>query len=99
MTWAYVFMVMPMVEWPKVSMTTRGLTPCASATVTASGWAVLDPEQRDIVKAAVNEEGGFLLEIEPGDDGTATVSMGGVAVARLPTWRLLKAPEMPAADA
>ena len=69
------------------------------AAVTASGWAVLDPEQREIVKAAVNEEGGFLLEIEPGDDGTATVSMGGVVVARVATWRILKAPEMPPADA
>ncbi len=69
------------------------------AAVTASGWAVLDPEQREIVKAAVSDEGGFLLEIEPGDDGTATVSMGGVVVARVATWRILKAPEMPPADA
>ncbi len=32
-------------------------------------------------------------------DGTVTLSMAGVAVARVPTWRLLEAPEMPPADA
>ena len=80
-------------------MTVFDFDPGKLATVAASGWAVLDPEQREIVKAAVSDEGGFLLEIEPGDDGTASVSMGGVVVARVATWRILKAPEMPPADA
>ncbi len=80
-------------------MEMNDLDPAKLATVTASGWAVLDPEQREIVKAAVNDEGGFLLEIEPGDDGTASVSMGGVVVARVATWRILKAPQLPPADA
>ncbi|MDQ3703433.1 MAG: hypothetical protein M3442_21315, partial [Chloroflexota bacterium] len=69
------------------------------ATATVAGWNALDPEARATVTEAVHVQGGYFLEIEPGDDGTVTLRMAGVAVARVPTWRLLKAPEMPAADA
>lgn len=80
-------------------MTVEDFDPGKIATATVAGWNALDPEGRATVAAAVHVQGGYFLEIEPDADGTVTLSMAGVAVARVPTWRLLKAPEMPAADA
>ena len=81
-------------------MTVEDFDPGKIATATVAGWNALDPEGRATVAAAVHVQGGYFLEIEPGDDdGTVTLSMAGVAIARVPTWRLLKAPELPVAEA
>lgn len=76
-------------------MTVDDLDPGKVAAAATTGWADLEPAQRAVVKAAVAEAGGYFLELELLDDGTCTVSMAGVVVARVPAWTLLPAPEMP----
>ncbi len=80
-------------------MTVQDFDPGKIATATVAGWNALDPEGRATVAAAVHVQGGYFLEIEPDADGTVILSMAGVVVARVATWRLLKAPELPPADA
>ncbi len=80
-------------------MTVFDFDPGKIATATVAGWNALDPEGRATVAAAVHVQGGYFLEIEPDADGTVILSMAGVVVARVATWRLLKAPELPPADA
>ena len=70
------------------------------ATVAVAGWNALDPEGRATVAAAVRDRGGYFLEVElADDDGTCSVRIAGVVVASVASWRLLKTPAMPPADA
>ncbi len=77
----------------------RELDPGKVAAAASRGFAALEPEQLDVVRAAVAESGGLRLEIESLHSGDCLISLGGIAVAAPPAWTLLPTPEMPAADA
>ncbi|MDP8904492.1 MAG: hypothetical protein M3N29_04135 [Chloroflexota bacterium] len=73
--------------------------PAKVADVTAEGWFQLDPEQREEVLQAVDQQGGFLHEIVVNGDGTVTLKMGGISVATVPVSRVLRSPISPPAQA
>ncbi len=73
-------------------MTVFDFDPAKLATVAVEVWDRLDTEHREKVLTAVRKDSGFLLEVELRDENSVTVSMAGVPVAVVATWRLMETP-------
>ncbi len=73
-------------------MTVFDFDPGKIATVAVEVWDRLDTEQRAVVTAAVHKDSGFLLEVELRDENSVTLSMAGVPVAVVATWRIMETP-------
>lgn len=69
------------------------------AEATTDGWMALDAELRERVLETVDERGGFMHEVVINDDATVTITMAGIAVTTVPTWRVLRPPRQPEARA
>ena len=73
-------------------MTVFDFDPAKLATVAVEVWDRLDTEQRAVVTAAVHKDNGFVLAVELRDETSVTISMAGVPVAVVATWRLMETP-------